>query len=292
MPAAGQPSRPGKREWVDTLSACVNDVVMMRPDNPLEVLAHLLIRPDLRPNWSESASAYVKRHDLNRRLALALDAAGITPHHEPPPEDVLVKLSDALRNPGDSQPNPEFRATDTAAKTTGKKSALDEAIATYRAGHAFQKKKRPRQEMTGLELHGKFAASAERFKFGDVTMFFAGLEGHLGAPSPEVMLTMTLEHDSSEPFDAWNADKMRRTTPKAEWEYVTKGTAGVENLRCLVTGDIRDLSGTSEHEGWTLENFARQAKIKDAGLLLSEVAGVRSYTCADLNCPTVPLPLS
>ena len=68
--------------------------------------------------------------------------------------------------------------------------------------------------------------------------------------------------------------------------------AAVDVWCAFVAGDIRDLSGTSEHEGWTLENFARQAKIKDAGLLLSEVAGVRSYTCADLNCPTVPLPLS
>ena len=40
------------------------------------------------------------------------------------------------------------------------------------------------------------------FTYGDVTMFFAGLEGLLGSPSSEVMPTMTLEHASEETFRA------------------------------------------------------------------------------------------
>ena len=81
---------------------------------------------------------------------------------------------------------------------------------------------------------------------------------------------MMLEHASEMPFKAWNSDVERTTTPKAEWEYVTEGTAGT----------VDTTRGTREHAGWKLENFAQQPQIKQAGLLLAEVAGLRSYTCA------------
>ena len=81
--------------WTDTLTSCINDVVIMRPENPLETLGHLLADSNARPNWKESAATYAKRHDIHNRLALALDQAGINPR-EAPPKDVLALLSAAL----------------------------------------------------------------------------------------------------------------------------------------------------------------------------------------------------
>ena len=139
---------------------------------------------------------------------------------------------------------------------------------------------------TAKELNAKFAASGGTFTFtyGDVTMFFAGLEGLLGSPSPEVMPTMTLEHASTEPFKAWNSDVERLTTPKAEWAYVTEGTAGTADSAEKEAGGPRRPShisdGSGERKGWKLEDFAKQPQIKKAELLLAEVAGLRSYTCA------------
>ena len=128
------------------------------------------------------------------------------------------------------------------------------------------------------ELNTKFAAEGDtiQFIYGDVDVFFAGLEGLIGAPSADVMATMTHEHSSDKPFTAWNSEVERTTTPKAEWAYVTEGKAGLTG----VAGDDRGMDGSGERAGWTLEDFARQPTIKKAGLLLSEVAGVRSYTCA------------
>ena len=81
--------------WTDTLTSCINDVVIMRPENPLETLGHLLADSNARPNWKESAATYAKRHDIHNRLALALDQAGINPR-EAPSKDVLALLSAAL----------------------------------------------------------------------------------------------------------------------------------------------------------------------------------------------------
>ena len=147
-------------------------------------------------------------------------------------------------------------------------------------------------------MHAKFAAAGETFTFtyGDVDMFFGGLEGLLGTPSPEVMPTMTIEHASEEPFNAWNSDVERTTTPKAEWAYVTEGTAGTADVRGKDTsGHVRRPSRAMDglegkRTGWKLENFAQQPEIKKAGLLLAEVAGVRSYTCAASHSAFVPSP--
>ena len=51
-----------------------------------------------------------------------------------------------------------------------------------------------------------------------------------------------------------------------------EGTAG--------TAEDRDVGGTAAHVGWKLEDFAQQPQIKKAGLLLAELAGLRSYTRA------------
>ena len=71
--------RARTESWTDTLTGCINDVVIMRPENPLEVIGRLLADSSARPNWKETAAAYAKRHDIHNRLAIGLDQAGINP---------------------------------------------------------------------------------------------------------------------------------------------------------------------------------------------------------------------
>ena len=169
-----------------------------------------------------------------------------------------------------------------AEPSTALGKSLADAVAKWKQGRQMPSP----GDCTAQELNDKFAASGDTFTFtyGDVTMFFAGLEGFLGSPSPEVMPTMTLEHASTEPFKAWNSDVERLTTPKAEWAYVTEGTAGTADSAEKDAGGPRRPShisdGSGDRKGWKLEDFAKQAQIKKAGLLLAEVAGLRSYTCA------------
>ena len=134
-------------------------------------------------------------------------------------------------------------------------------------------------------LSAKFAASSFEYTYGDIEQFFGGLEGLIGTPSPEVMNSMRLEHASDEPFESWNADVKRRTTPRAEWSYVVDCTAGETTSRASVSasdGRARGPSHATEsesvHAGWRLSDFAAQQKIRAAGLLLAEVAGIRAYT--------------
>ena len=169
-----------------------------------------------------------------------------------------------------------------AEPSTAPGKSLADAVAKWKQGCQMPSP----GDCTAQELNAKFAASGGTFTFtyGDVTMFFAGLEGLLGSPSPEVMPMMTLEHASEKPFKAWNSGVERLTTPKAEWAYVTEGTAGTADSAEKDAGGPRRPShisdGSGERKGWKLEDFAKQTQIKKAGLLLAEVAGLRSYTCA------------
>ena len=87
--------------WADDLGSCVTDVIARRPDDPLKQLAHLLSQPNARPDWSETASAYAKRHNLEQQLSVAIDAAGLTAPQEPPPDaiDRLCRELLALAQP-------------------------------------------------------------------------------------------------------------------------------------------------------------------------------------------------
>ena len=125
------------------------------------------------------------------------------------------------------------------------------------------------------ELSAKFAASNDSFTFtyAGVAQFFAGLEGLVGSPSPEVMETMAREHASDVPFDAWNSDVKRTTTPRAEWAYVVEAreSDGEKETR---SSDERASARVLK----TLHECAELPQVKKASLLLAEVAGVRLYT--------------
>ena len=66
-----------------------------------------------------------------------------------------------------------------------------------------------------------------------------------------------------------SSEVRRDTSPRAEWLYVVEGKAPTVSTR-------QDSIGM--RLGWTLADYAAQAPIKAAGLLLAEVAGIRLYT--------------
>ena len=136
------------------------------------------------------------------------------------------------------------------------------------------------------ELHTKFAASSESFTYTyeGVDMFYGGLARLIGAPSSEVTPAMAREHASTDPFEAWNAEAKRTTTPWPwdEWLFVIKGVA--------VKPEAGDMDRSDERVGGQLEDFANKPEVKKAGLLLAEVAGVRLYTCAPQSTTTTTFP--
>ena len=84
------------------------------------------------------------------------------------------------------------------------------------------------EAVTGEELHSKFVAEAsdEAFtlKYGDVSTFFGGLEGKIGAPDAKIEEAMRREHcesaDSKEIFLARNYGV--ETTPQTEYWFVAE----------------------------------------------------------------------
>ena len=84
------------------------------------------------------------------------------------------------------------------------------------------------QPATGAELHGRFVQDGAAFtmRYGDLSTFFGGLEAKIGAPSPNVHLTMEEEHvaasDSRDEFTTSNYEVT--TTPEIEWRFVVVAT--------------------------------------------------------------------
>ena len=89
------------RAWAEELGSCVTDVIASRPEDPLKQLAHLLSRPNARPDWNETASAYAKRHSLEQHLQVAIDAVGLTVLEAATPDaiDQLCRELRALAQP-------------------------------------------------------------------------------------------------------------------------------------------------------------------------------------------------
>ena len=166
------------------------------------------------------------------------------------------------------------------------RKTLQQNIAAMRAAGAL----RVGDIDPGQKLHQKFAAAGDSFtfKYGSVREFFAGLEGLIGSPSSDVMAAMEQDHASTEPFEAWNSDVKRTTTPRAEWVYVVQKMVG-EKVDDAASAKVAETQGrgrqpshvidaTEGRKGWKLEDFANQPEIKRADLLLPEVAGIRLYT--------------
>ena len=127
-----------------------------------------------------------------------------------------------------------------------------------------------------LELHSKYAASGDNFTFeyGGVEQFFAGLEGLVGVPAPEVRHAMAREHASTEPFDSHN---VFTTSPRVEWLYVTEKAVGEAEGRGHDASKER-VSKERGHAAWRLKDFVMHPDCRRANLIVEEVLGIRLYT--------------
>ena len=139
-------------------------------------------------------------------------------------------------------------------------------------GHqnAIEKEQGDDDEAEARELHLRFAASPGcfTFQFGDVSRFFAGLEGLIGSPSADILRGMEREHASDEPFSSHN---VYDTTPRLEFDYVMSGRAGE------IVG--REAEATDHgKDGWRLRDFVAAPESRRASLLAEEVCGLRLYT--------------
>lgn len=126
------------------------------------------------------------------------------------------------------------------------------------------------------ELHSKYAASGDNFTFeyGGVEQFFAGLEGLVGVPAPEVRHAMAREHASTEPFDSHN---VFTTSPRIEWIYVTEKAVGEAEGRAHDASKER-VSKERGNAGWRLKDFVMHPDCRRANLIVEEVIGIRLYT--------------
>jgi len=196
----------------------------------------------------------------------------------------LDRLEQPVLAPLASQPSPDSVVTATAPPPG--KSSLLQAVKDWRLSRSSMLQA-INKVPAGLRLHSKFMASGDSdiFQYGSVQEFFAGLEGLVGSPSSDVMAAMERDHESDEPFEAWNANQPRVTTPRAEWIYVAKGRAGEpvpQVVGATVEGRARHPSHATDftegRAGWELKDFAAQQEVIKAGLMLPEVAGIRLYT--------------
>lgn len=78
-------------------------------------------------------------------------------------------------------------------------------------------------------LNAKFAESTFTLSYGGVDTFFAGLEGRLGPPNPNLRVTMKREHCSmADALDLFTTPNYHvTTTSQVEWFYVVDPTCGL-----------------------------------------------------------------
>ena len=139
---------------------------------------------------------------------------------------------------------------------------------------------------TGVELHGKFVQEGNSFtlQYGDLSTFFSGLEGKIGAPDPKVEQAMEREHTASEDsHDEFHTGNYRvTTTPKVEWLFVATPDATdrwpVEEALSDKPDKQRSPLPVAELRARLGEFNAKLAALSEPELMLSEGFGARLYT--------------
>ena len=138
---------------------------------------------------------------------------------------------------------------------------------------------------TGGELHGKFVQESKLspMKYGDLSTFFAGLEGKIGAPEPQVRSAMECEHTSSADSDVefTPTNYLVTTTPRKEWTFT------VEPEKCDVwPTEQRAIDSAQKRKPMLLPELRRKLDevnaqlelLKEVKLMLEEAFGARLYT--------------
>ena len=105
------------------------------------------------------------------------------------------------------------------------------------------------------------------YQFRKVDAFYAGLEGYVGTPSPDIFNAMEREHKSEAKFSSHN---VRNTSPRQEFLYVTR----------MEVGQLADrkADASAGRFGWQLDDFVQHDMARGAKLLREEVIALRLYT--------------
>ena len=125
---------------------------------------------------------------------------------------------------------------------------------------------KPKREISKFE-HGF------THQFRKVDAFYAGLEGYVGTPSPDIFNAMEREHKSEAKFSSHN---VRNTSPRQEFLYVTR----------MEVGQLADrkADASAGRFGWQLDDFVQHDMARGAKLLREEVIALRRGG-ADVRVP-------
>ena len=190
---------------------------------------------------------------------------------------------------GGSRPFNELQAVRSLASST--EAALADRLRAGGIAEALAKIIHPELQRltegasTGGELHGKFVQEGKSFtmKYGDLSTFFAGLEGKIGAPEPQVRSAMEREHTSSADSDVefTPTNYLVTTTPRKEWTFT------VEPEKCDVwPTEQRAIDSAQKRKPMLLPELRRKLDevnaqlelLKEVKLMLEEAFGARLYT--------------
>ena len=159
------------------------------------------------------------------------------------------------------------------------------------AAHARVAQAKEREEQSSLERHTKFAEDTFTLAYTNLSTFFTGLEGLIGAPSPNLRVAMRTEHclsdDSTKQFTTGNYGIS--TTPQIEWYVVVDPRAGLAELKLAAfpaeTVAMEEahkrgarLKPLSELLGALAEKNEALRRLGEPPLLEEELIGGRLYT--------------
>ena len=183
---------------------------------------------------------------------------------------------------------------DLAAKVWGGVQALAATDETDEGRHS---------PTAAQQLQDKFVQKGTTLAldFGSLSTFYAGLEGLVGAPSPQVLTTMRNEHcsasDSELEFTAANFETV--TTSKIEWHFVVEPSASALARLGLDTWPAEQSSTTHPSSRRTptdpsvFNAYLQQTnlRLEELGCELvtqPEIIGARLYTVSATHPPATP----
>ena len=138
---------------------------------------------------------------------------------------------------------------------------------------------------TSHELQAKFGQEARgMLEYGSLNVFFGGLEGLMGSPSPRVRMAMAEEHtqrgDAACVFTTSNYDL--RTTSATEWAFVATPdappAAGWPREGCLIAEPRRPRSLADLEAAMEAGANEELRKLGEPEMSMDEVVGLRLYT--------------
>jgi len=182
--------------------------------------ARLVLPP--RPNSAASSPALASTHHTNHDWALS---AWLVGQH-----DVGAAVAASLLN-GQSVADElafarELPCIEEAVEELLRQGGVLKKLAQCVAAGVAQLQEA--DAVTAAELHDKFAVKAFTLQLGDLDVFYRGLEGLVGSPSPKVYQGMEREHFGvdCDMFDMPN--RKAKTNSAIEWRFVACPEQGAD----------------------------------------------------------------